>query len=278
MNQKKLTSRIYSVAKAAAAAAVLPVFFIYIMVAKPDYRVMNAAAHVVVPVGTAIGDIITWPFRAGGNIIKNIHELSNLRSENAELRAELDAMRMRGTECDVALQENQKLARELDIVKTTPSAVAADVVHDSAALHHNTYIISKGARDGIEPGQVAVTFDGMLAGIVIDAAPGFARVRALSDSETNIAVRVVGSEVYGFMRGTGAARPVMGFFSDPEFQPTAGIRLVTSGISGVLPEGIMVGTMENDTDVRIKSPGDLSRVMILKFDSTGRYTDGQKNN
>lgn len=278
MNQKKLTSRIYSVAKAAAAAAALPVFFIYIMVAKPDYQIMNAAAHIVVPVGTAIGDVITWPFRAGGNLIKNVHELSNLRRENAELREELDAMRMHDTECQIALQENQKLARELDIVQARHTTVAADVVHDSSALHHNTYMISKGSRNGIEPGQVAISFDGYLAGIVIDSAPDFARVRALSDSDTNIAVRVVGSEVYGFMRGTGTARPVMGFFSDPEFQPTSGIRLITSGISGVLPEGIMVGTMENETDVRIKSPDALSRVMILKFDTTGKYADGQKNN
>jgi len=278
MNQKKLTSRVYSVAKAAAAAAALPVFFIYIMVAKPDYRIMNAAAHVVVPVATAIGDVITWPFRAVGGMIDNVRELSGLRRENAMLREELDAMRMRGAECDVAMADVQKLSRELDIVRTTPGAIAADVVHDNAALHHNTYLISKGARHGIEPGMVAVTFDGMLAGIVIDAAPGFSRVRALTDADTNIAVRVAGSEVYGFMHGTGGGRPVMGFFSDPEFQPDAGIRLVTSGISGVLPEGIMVGVMDNETDVKIKSPSALSRVMILKFGPTGNYANGQKNN
>lgn len=278
MNQKTLSSRVFALVKAAAAAAALPVFFIYIMVAKPDYKIMNAAAHVVVPVGTAVGDIITWPFRAGGTLIKNIHELSVLRRENAELHDELAAMQMRATECDIAIAENQKLSRELDIVQTTQHAVAANVIHDTNALHHNTYIISKGARDGIEPGQVAVTFDGWLAGIVIDAAPGFARLRALTDADTNIAVRVVGSEVYGFMRGTGGRYPVMGFFSDPEFQATKDIKLVTSGISGVLPEGIMVGTMINDTQVEIKSPSAISRVMIIKFDATGQYQNDQSNN
>lgn len=278
MNQKKLTSRVFSIAKAAAAAAVLPVFFIYIMVAKPDYRIMNASAHIVLPVAGAVGDVITWPFRAVGDVVSNVRELSGLRRENAMLREELDAMRMRSTECDVAMAEVQKLSRELDIVRSAPSGVAADVVHNNAALHHNTYMISKGSRAGIEPGQVAMTFDGWLAGVVIDAAPDFARVRALTDADTNIAVRVVGSEVYGFMRGTGGRRPVMGFFSDPEFQPAAGIKLITSGISGVLPEGIMVGVMDNESDVRIKSPGSLSRVMILKFGTAGQYADGQKNN
>ena len=273
MNQKKITLRVYSIAKAVAAGAALPVFFIYIMVAKPDYRIMNAAAHVVVPVATAVGDVVTWPVRGVRNMIGNIHELSMLRRENAEMRAELLALRMRGNECDTAMLENQKLARELDIVKGTPNSVAADVIHDNAALHHSTYFISKGSRDGIEPGQVVVTFDGWLAGIVIDAAPDFSRVRALTDGDTNIAVRVAGSEVYGFMRGTGTARPVMGLFNDTEFQPSRGVRLVTSAIGGVLPDGIFVGTMENDTDVRIKSPRALSRVMVLKYNSPGRYTN-----
>jgi len=276
MNQKKLTSRVYSIAKAMAAGAALPVFFIYIMVAKPDYKLMNAAAHVVVPVATAVGDLITWPVRGGGALIKNLRELSTLRRENAEMRAELAALRWRGNECDTAMLENQKLARELDIVRATPASVAADVIHDNASLHHNTYFISKGARDGIEPGHVVVTFDGMLAGTVIDAAPGYARVRALTDADTNIAVRVVGSEVYGFMRGTGASRPSMGFFSDPEFQPTAGIKLVTSGIGGVLPDGIMVGEMENSAAVHVKMPSALSRVMVLKYNDAGRYANEQK--
>lgn len=277
MNQKKLTSRIYSIAKAAAAGAALPVFFIYIMVAKPDYRIMNAAAHVVLPVANVAGDIITWPVRGVGAMIKNIRELSGLREENAELRAELAALRWRGDQCDTAILENQKLARELDLVQRTPLSVAADVVHDTRALHHNTYFINKGARDGIEPGQVVVTFDGMLAGVVIDAAPGFARVRALTDGDTNIAVRVVGSEVYGFMRGA-APRPSVGFFSDPEFQAAAGIKLVTSGVSGVLPNGVMVGTLANETDVEIKSPDALSRVMVLKFNSDGKYDEERQTN
>ena len=272
MSHKNISSRIYPLIKSAAAAAVLPVFFIYVMVAKPDYRIMNTAAHVVVPVGRAVGDLITWPLRATGRGIRNIAELTTVRAENRELRAELDAMRMRGTECEIAILENQKLAREIDIVKTNPrAAVAADVVHNNSAMHHNTYFISKGAASGIEPGMIVVTFDGHMAGIVVDAAPHYARVRALNDADTNIAVRVVGSEVYGFMHGAGTARPVMEFFSDPEFQPTPGLRLVTSNIGGILPDGIPVGKLHDSATVDIVPPGRLSRVMVLQFDGAGVY-------
>jgi len=242
------------------------------MVAKPDYRIMNMAAHVVVPVGTAIGDVITWPVRAGADMIRGVRDLATLRRENAELRAELVALRWRARDCDIAIGENQKLARELDLVQSAPRrTIAANVVHDTSALHHNSFWVSKGSRHGIEPGMIVMTFDGMLAGIVIDAAPSFARVRALNDANTNIAVRIVGSEVYGFMHGTGSSHPQMGFFSDPEFQPTPGVKLVTSGIGGVLPDGIAVGEMINDTDVRISTPGGTARVMIMQFDDGGVY-------
>lgn len=272
MNAKKLSSRIYTLVKSAAAAAVLPVFFIYIMIAKPDYRIMNMTAHVVLPVATVVGDVITWPVRAIGNAIRDIHNMAMLRSENEELRVRLDAALAAARECNAATLENQRLSRELDMVASAPQkSVIADIRFDNSAIQNNTFMLSKGSRDGIEPGMVVVTFDGMLTGVVIDAAPGFSRVRALTDANTNIAVRVVGTEVYGFLAGNGSRRPTMGFFSDPEFQPTAGVKLVTSGIGGILPDGIAVGEMINETDVRVIPFARDARVVVLKFDDTGIY-------
>ncbi len=268
MKQNKLSSKIYPLVRAAATAAVLPVLFIYVMIAKPDYTIMNALGHVVVPVAQTVGDVITWPFRVVGRAFSNIAELSSLRAENEELRVRLDAALANKTACEVAIKENQKLNRELDIVISQPrGAIIADVVQDNSAMGHNTYLINRGARDGIESGMVVATTDMQLAGIVIDAATNFSRVRALTDADTNIAVRVVGSDVYGFMTGNGSARPSIGFFSDPEFQPSQGIKLITSNISGVLPAGLMVGELVDETDVKVVGPNKLSRVLILKFDT-----------
>ena len=272
MNQKKLSSRIYTLAKSAIAAAVLPILFLYVMIAKPDYTIMRAAGHVVVPVFSTVGDVITWPIRMVGNIFENIHELSNLRDENEELRAKLDALLTNKNMCDVAIAENQKLARELDLVRSQPyETVLADVQYDNSAFGHRTFLINRGSGRGIEPGMVVVSPDGVLAGIIIDAGVNFARVRALTDADTNIAVRVVGSEVYGFLQGNGTSTPTMGFFSDPQFQPDNGVKLVTSNISGVLPGGIIVGDMINDKDVNVQNPKRLSRVMVLKFDAVDQY-------
>ena len=268
MKQNKITSKLYPLIKALATAAVLPVLFIYIMVAKPDYAIMNALGHVVVPVAQVVGNIVTWPFRVIGGAVENITELSTLRAENEELRAKLDAANINKNLCDVAIAENKKLTKALNIINAQPrDTLIADVVHDNSVLGHNTYIINRGIKDGVESGMAVATTDMQLAGIVIDAASNFSRVRALTDSDTNIAVRVVGSEVYGFMTGNGSKYPTMGFFSDPEFQPTNGIKLVSSNISGVLPAGLIVGEMRDDADVDVVDAQKLSQVLVLKFDT-----------
>ena len=272
MNQNKMSSRLRTIIKSALAAAVLPVLFIYIMIAKPDYVIMNGLAHVVLPVANWVGNVITWPVRFVGSTIENVRELSNLRTENEELRVRLDDALRNKNLCDIAIAENQKLARELDIVQSQPrNAVVADVTYDNTAFHHSTFFINKGIKQGLEKGMIVVSTDGMLAGIITDVAPYFSRVRALTDSNSNIAVRIAGSEVYGFLQGNGSDTPTMGFFSDPEFQASSGIKLITSNISGVLPNGIAVGEMLNDTDVKVLQPKSLSRVVVLKFDAQDEY-------
>ena len=273
MNPKKISSRLHTIIKSAIVAAILPFIVIYLIVAKPDYRVMNGFAHFVMPVANGIGDFITWPLRAGGRIFRKIHDISELERENSELRAMLQDALSKNQNCDVAILENQKLAHELDVKTNTKyETVVGDVILDNSALHHETFMINRGYNDGIEPGMVVVSFENTLIGTIIDSVKDFSRVLALTDSNTNIAVRVAGSEVYGFIHGNGSSAPTIGFFSDPKFQPSLGIKVLTSNISGILPSDIFVGTIINESDVAITEPGKISRVMILKFNTDqGKY-------
>ncbi len=272
MNQNKISSRLRTIIKSAFAAAVLPILFIYIMIAKPDYAIMNGLAHIVLPVANWVGDVITWPIRVVGSTVDNIRELSKLRTENEELRVRLDDALRNKNICEVAIAENQKLSRELDIVENQPNkAIIADVTYDNTAFQHSTFFINKGVKHGLAEGMAVVSTDGMLVGTVTDVAPYFSRVRSLTDSSSNIAVRIAGSEVYGFLQGNGSDTPTMGFFSDPEFQSSEGIKLVTSNISGVLPNGVPVGEMLNETDVKVIQPKKLSRVIVLQFDTQNEY-------
>jgi len=272
MNQNRLSSRALKLIKSAAAAAAVPVVFIYILVSKPDFYLINALGHVVVPAAHFVGNIVTWPIRAVGESVTNIYDLSHLQAENERLQRELDAARADKNECVVAIKENKRLSSELDIVHATPQKVImADVVHDIVALHHSHFLINKGVFDGIKKGMVVTSVDGVMAGIVVDVGGEFSRVRALNDANSNIAVRIAGDEVYGFLQGDGSSYAKIGFFSRPEFKAERGMTVITSNISGVLPNGILVGTMKNNRDVKVLQPDSVSRVKVLEFNTNNEY-------
>ena len=272
MIEKPTSYKIMTIIKSVAAAMVLPVLFIYIMIAKPDYRIMNGLAHIVLPVANVVGDVITWPVRVVGTMFDNLHELSTLRAENEELRVRLDEAMANKNLCDVSIAENKKMEQEIGVSRAMPQqTVIADVIHDNRALHHNTFLINRGTNDGITPGMVVVSPSNQFAGIVIDGGANFARVRSVTDTDTNIAVRIAGYGVYGFLTGNGSSTPTIGFFSDPNFRAAADLQLITSNISGVLPAGIYVGSMKNQTDVNVLNPGQLSRVIVLQFDNGSIY-------
>ena len=120
MKQNKISSKIYPIIRAVATAAVLPVLFIYIMIAKPDYKIMNALGHVVVPVAQFVGDVVTWPVRAIAGVVDNVAQVSVLRAENEELRVRLDQALINQRKCQMAIAENQKLNKELDLIQQQP--------------------------------------------------------------------------------------------------------------------------------------------------------------
>lgn len=272
MTKDKISYKLTKIIKSSIAAVAVPVFIIYIMVAKPDYTIMNGLAHIVLPVAHGIGSVITWPIRAIGQSAQWVKETAQLRTENEKLRIKLDEALANKYACDVAILENQKLEQEINIKRASPyKTVIADIQFDDSAFHHNTFLINRGKKDGINKGMVVVSFDNRLVGTISDCGSQFCRVRALSDADTNIAIRISGSDISGFLQGNGKSRASIGFFNDTQFVGRKGLKVITSNISGILPSGIYIGDMLNEKSVDILRPNQISRVMVLQFDDSGSY-------
>ena len=119
--------------------------------------------------------------------------------------------------------------------------------------------------------MVAVSFDNRLVGTIMDCGSQFCRVRALTDADTNIAIRISGSDVSGFLQGNGKSNASIGFFNDTQFVGRKGLKVITSNISGILPSGIYIGDMTDEKNVDVLRPNNISRVMILQFNDIGSY-------
>lgn len=272
MTKDKLSYKLTKIIKSALAAVAVPVFIIYILIAKPDYTIMNGLAHVVLPVASFVGSVITWPVRAIGDSINWVRETSNLRTENKELREKLDKALADKHYCDIAISENQKLEQEINIKHASPyKTVIADIKFDDSAFHHNTFLINRGKKSGLEHGMVVVSFDNRLVGTIIDCGSVFCRVRSLTDNDTNVAVRIAGSDISGFLQGSGKSGAAISFFSDTQFIGRQGLQVITSNISGILPDGIYIGDMLDGKNVDIIKPNQISRVMVLKYNDQDSY-------
>ena len=272
MTKDKLSYKLTKIMKSVLAALAVPVFVIYIIVAKPDYTIMNGLAYVVLPVASWIGDVITWPVRVVGQGIDWVRETSKIRSENENLRKKLDAALANKYACDIAMLENQKLENEISVKNASPyKAIVADVQFNDSVFHHNTFLINRGTKDGLTRGMVVVSFDNRLIGTIVDCGSEFCRVRGLCDADSNIAVRVAGSDISGFLQGNGKTRASIGFFSDPQFMARPGLKIITSNISGILPSGVYVGDMVDETYVDVLPSNKYSRVLVLKYNGSGSY-------
>jgi cell shape-determining protein MreC len=246
--------------KAGFAAAAVAALLIFLLLGRP----VSGFAKVVMPVANTLMDGVSWPARLAGRGVEGVRELASAKKENKKLRALLDDALARNNECDLALAENQDLLQKLEIVRAQKRKVAAArVLQDNSAIDRSGFRISKGAESGIKAGMAVVSFDGFFVGVVSESWAGGASVRGIRDSKSNIPVRIIGTDVFGFLRGSGRSAPELEFLSDPEFELTDGLHLATHGIKGNLPDGIPVGRFAGKfipgTEI-----GKLSEVMVIE--------------
>jgi rod shape-determining protein MreC len=219
---------------------------------KPDWTVFTAACVLsivlmLLPGGAQVRvawflqHIVLAPVEASVNAVEglvSVHwENQKLRKRLAELRMEADALR-------AEREENLRLKRLLDLRGEAPrDLVAARVVGRSLDRLGGSLTIDKGTDDGIGPDVAVLTPEG-LVGRVERAAPRWSRVLTLLHRDCAVAVRLERSRVQGVVQWQFGDRPQLDLLyvsSQEDVKP--GDVVATSGMGGLFPEGIRVGTV-----------------------------------
>ena len=121
--------------------------------------------------------------------------------------------------------------------------MVARVVSDlSAGPLQRAVMLDKGRSSGIGPGWVAIQ-GGALVGRVVDSTPGAAKVLLIVDPDSGVAVRHQADRFNGVLRGgnRGSARLARLEYVPRDQAVAVGDTLVTSGLDGLYPPGILVG-------------------------------------
>lgn len=172
--------------------------------------------------------------------------LWHVREENELLRrrvAELE--RERVTFSEIA-ETDRRLSELLKFrVHLIGEAQAALIIARDPFPSFGTVVISKGSRDGIHKGMAVVSAQGVV-GRILATAPHASRVLLITDHNSGVDALVQRTRARGIVEGTVDGRCLMKYIKREE-DVQVGDQVVTSGLDGVFPKGLLVGEIVHVT-------------------------------
>ena len=209
-----------------------------------------------------------WILRPMTSVVKlaqDYRSYEKLLEQNKELRRELQQMK---SWKEAALQLEQENARLLDLnqlrLDSKLTHVSGLVIADSGSPFRQSVLLNIGSRDGIQDGWAAM--DGLgLVGRISGVGSSTSRVILLTDNASQIPVIVQPSGQRAILMGDNSFAPPVEFIENVDLV-RPGDRVVTSGGGGVLPAGLLVGTLAMDPNGRLRARlvADYERLEFLK--------------
>jgi rod shape-determining protein MreC len=178
-------------------------------------------------------------------------DLVNVRRENTQLKehvSELEGQRTRLAELEV---ENRHLSDLLELRDALATeAVAARVIGADATELSRTLILSQGSRGGLRRDLPVISTDGVV-GKLIAVAPNASRVLLINDHNSGLDAFDQRSRARGIVAGLLDGELTMKYVDRTE-DVKPGDSVVTSGMDGIFPRGLLVGQV---TRVSQEGPG-----------------------
>jgi rod shape-determining protein MreC len=179
----------------------------------------------------------------------NYFALQQIRHDNEQLTREVTEMR-------VALQQERALASQtrllqqlLDLRTSLPLSTTAGNVTQSAVIGggpspaFRTITIDKGSHEGIRQDMAVIAPAGVVGRVIMPSARA-AKVQLLIDSNAAAGAMVERTRAQGVAVGTGTDRLQMDYVPGSA-DVKAGDQVVTSGIDGIYPKGLVIGQIES---------------------------------
>lgn len=195
-------------------------------------------------------------------------DLMGALEENERLKRrvlELETERQKLHEADVTSRRLQNLLDLRDRIAL--KSIAANVIGSSASTWFQSLTLDKGERDGVQKGMAVVSAAGVLGQIVAVSART-AKVLLMTDPHSAVDVVCQRSRARGIVSGS-LEGPIMKYVKRSE-DVQRGDRLITSGLDGVFPKGVLVGQVET---VQKKGQGLFQQVSVALAADPTRVED-----
>ncbi len=167
-------------------------------------------------------------------------DLRAVREENKHLQLESTTLKRRLEQLQDQAMETQRLERLLAMRQASQAEfLTARVVGKDATNWFKTILLDRGSLEGIRRNQPALAPDG-LVGRVVEVTPTSARVQLITDPVSAVGGLIQRTRVTGIVSGNLGAGTRVSYL--PLMADVAvGDEVVTSGMGGVFPKGILIG-------------------------------------
>ncbi len=168
-------------------------------------------------------------------------ENSVLKVENRSLKATNEALR--DVEHEVNRLRHALNYRERSLFRLVP----AEVVSRDSSTWWRTVTINRGSVDGLAPEMPVLTDEG-LVGRTTTVSENISVVLLISDENCRVAASVEGTREQGIVTGervAGSLSPMLDLnYLSKQAELKEGQKVYTSGVGGVFPSGLFVGTIK----------------------------------
>ncbi len=219
--------------------------------------------------GLSLGDMVVkgvlTPVRSGVSQLTDlaervydyIYRYEALESENAQLKNQLAQIQDEIRDAQSAKRENDRLREVLGLLQVNEDYQLVDgyVIGRSSVDWTSTLTINCGTKSGVSAGMCAITANGEVVGIVVEAGSNYCVVKTVLDSSLEISGTIASSGYSGMVQGGYSENHVGKLKMD--YLPSSAIirnkdQVVTAG-STVYPRNLILGYVIdagfNDTGV-----------------------------
>lgn len=223
-----------------------------------------------VPIG-AFQQVVRGVTRNVTDFLNNLSTLRDQRSRIAELERALVNANNELVDLRERAADYDRLASVVRYLQSNPTqrGLAATVVSFDTTGILRTIRIDKGSRDGVRIGLPVVTDLG-LVGRIYQVGATSSLVQIINDTNSFINVRMQTTRTLGTINGTSSGGLVVKFVQLTD-EIKEGDSVITSGIGGNFPRGILVGQVTNqrvdDTqlfkEAQVRSLVDFNRLELV---------------
>ncbi|MBE7413936.1 MAG: rod shape-determining protein MreC [Deltaproteobacteria bacterium] len=166
--------------------------------------------------------------------------LVGVNRENSELKNAVSVLEEENNRLREEIMRDARLRAVLGYRDALPfSTTGAAVTGFNVERWTRTIVVNKGLSDGIGKDHAVIAPQGIV-GRTLDVHDGSSRVLLMTDARSNIDVIVQRTRVKGVAEGNGTDALVLKYVRVID-DVQVGDKVVTSGISGIFPKGLVVG-------------------------------------